>query len=150
MNNLDFLIEISSMSKEDFEKLRDRLNNIMPDYMKEFKEETLLREKPQLFLLSKKDFITNWIDLIQPSLRILTPSMHEYFIKELLEYRNDQLEFAFNWINDHYAELDLGGNSKDFACLLKILELKSNKLWNEESERKLIEENIVDTRWFDF
>ena len=61
-----------------------------------------------------------------------------------------QLEIAFSWTLEHFAELDLGGNYKWHETTKSVLKNLKKRTWDSKAEQALIAEYITDTRWYDF
>ena len=125
---------------EEFEFVRRRLRNLMPSYMKSFEVECIEREKPDAESLPKKVYVKEWLN-------IFDSGCGDWEVEQLLDYSVYNLREAFNWTINHYAELDLGANSKWSSALHSVLKYLKRRVWNADNERNIIYTYLIETRW---
>ena len=133
----------------DFEFIRMRQKNLMPSYMKEFHEELTNRSRPSIEYMPKHDYIYSWFSIFDEHFANDTFNS-ERSIRQFSRYNILQLKEAFEWVINHFAELDIGGNMKWYLVTLKILEHIANSTWGTQIEKEIIKAFISDTRWFDY
>ena len=133
----------------EFELIRMRQKILMPSYMKEFHEELTNLPRPSFEYMPKNDYIYSWFSIFDERFSNDTLNSEES-IKRFSRYNILQLKEAFEWVINHFAELDLGGNMKWYGVTVNILEHMANSTWGTQIEKEIIKAFISDTRLFDY
>ena len=123
------------------EELRERQRALMPQHMKEFEEELQKRKTVNLKKLSKTELIEEWIKCFDKSL--INDDLSAFHKQKTVD-----LNEAFSWTYNHFAELDLGGNMKWWAVVQHVLKAIKNNEWSRQVEQYIIAAYLEETRWY--
>ena len=113
--------------------IQERQKNFMPQYMKDLEKDFNNVAKPSKNNLSKKYFIQSWLKIFDSSLT----NPNNELINKFETYTILQLEQAFEFTINNFAELDLGGNMKWYSFSIETLTLISSSNWNKVTKCKI-------------
>lgn len=138
------------MTKVEMDALIQRNCQLALDF---FHGRLVLKSPAPTFNSSKPDkdkLIYAWYSVLVGG--FYNKSEYNYFKDQLDPYSAKHLAIAFQWVYDHFLELDLGGNFKWYAALIAILThlgKRSDSTISHHFARKLRVEYLSDTRWSD-
>jgi hypothetical protein len=87
--------------------------------------------------LKKPLYIYEWLSVFDKSFANDELNVHSS-IDKFSKYSKPQLKTAFEWSLKHFIDLGLGGNYRWYEATISVLNYQKRKLWNLESEKKLI------------
>lgn len=137
--------EIKKQTKHNLSKLKEISRKNMPEYMKEH-ESYLQNEVGNI----NEDMTKN--EIIGHALKLLGAQEDDIKkniinVKKLKNrYKKTELLYAFEWVINNFAVLDLGGNYAWVACLNDVLRDINNMM---EVEDIIFVDYLESVRWFD-
>lgn len=134
---------VNTHLQDETERIRNRQETNMPEFMQEFAEELRSTELPNETKLTKAQYIVSWSNILG------SEHDNEHCLETLSIYPTSHLKIAFEWTLKHFAELDLGGNNKWYSATSTILKLLRSRTWNVNRENLLLQEYLKDTRWYE-
>lgn len=140
----------SKTTVKEFNFIRERQYNLMYDWMKEYHEKQLQKIRPNVKTLEKKDYTNEWYKLLDGEYPVEMFDSFGSYYENLLSCNVLQLKKVFEWVLNHYAELDLGAEDRRRECTDELVDFLKNNEWTKANERALILFYLEGTRWYDF